>query len=1269
VHTYTTAGDYTVILTATNNGGSSSCRKVNYIHVGPPVPPVANFTSDIWSGIEPLTVHFTDKSTGYITGWQWNFDDGTVNYTGQNPVHTYDKNAAGLHNVTLTVSNAGGSSTMMKMYYINVMLPPVPVADFTATPDHGTVPLTVTFTDRSTNSPNKWQWDFGDGSAISPSQNTVHQYTTAGTFTVSLWASSDGGTSLVCQKQIGVTLPDVPVVDFSANQTTGWYAGASGPQFCVNFTDLTTGSALSSWQWNFGDGTGIDVNRNTVHTFTTPGVYNISLTVRNPGGSVTNTKTGLINLSIPPVPAVDFSANRTSGAWPLGIQFTSNVGGMYLGTYQWSFGDGSQNSTALNPYHSYGIAGTYTVTLTVYNPGGSSTLQKTGFVTVNGPSAPIVDFISNKTNGVYPLCVAFTDKSNLPSTSVYTTTWDWNFGDGTANSTLQNPIHTFTKPGVYSITLTVTNPGGTGSKQWANNITVTVPPAPVAAFTANRTTGFYDGNPFDVQFNDTSNVLDPSFYPTYYNWSFGDGSQNSSVRNATHTYNGAGTYNVMLTVTNEGGANTVLRTGYMTIVMPAVPVASFTATPDSGNTPVTVQFLNTSTGMFISSIRWDFGDGTGTVANVQNPSHTYTHKGTYTVTLTVQNPGGNATATRTITTVTVPPKAHYSASASTILSGQQVTLYDQSTEGTPAQWLWTITDNNGHTVTSTQQNPVVTLYADDSRGKAIKYDVTLYVENEGGSNSLWCTNYILVNPASIPMGAASGPANDIYTITVQDANGNYVLGNSTNPYPVGQYILQGGQLANPYSGYISPDALALPEGVYNITIYRNYAGGDKWGYELKVYDNMKLGQSVDTGSVAKLGMNNFLDQLQTRDRAGLVNFSSDVTLVAPLSKDMSVISNAVEGLNAVGATNIVDGMAMARSQFESNPRPEAKKIEILLTDAVDHDIESQFGAIYDEIRRASEENISIFTIGIANDNRSLNTTLLIDIAAMTKGNYYFVDPNDPMQLLDVLGAIGHKISEDITQNSTVDLITENDNVTYVDHSGIMTVDDGKTIRTYTGLDPYNWPNLLENGTHKTLKWNIPGINLGYKVSLSYTMTATKQGYTYPVSNLSFGTFVDSLGSTMPSIPIAGNQIYVRDNLTDTLEGKSMMTVQVIMPSEETTPHLITQTIQNIAWNVTYYGVVPYTWVVDCAPLGTSNFKAIASGYNDTSENATQVYTAQWNLESMNLPMGKIYTIRITATDVYGMFTDSKLVSVQLPVVYPGNAINLTSDDSGKKQPY
>ncbi len=177
----------------------------------PPTPPVAAFSLTPTAGTAPLTVQFTDQSSNTPTSWAWDFDNnGTTDSTAQNPSHQYA--AAGTYSVKLTVANGDGNDSLTKTNAVTVgdAPPTPPVAAFSLTPTAGTAPLTVQFTDQSSNTPTSWAWDFdNNGTTDSTAQNPSHQYAAAGTYSVKLTvANGDGNDSLT--KTNAVTVGDAP---------------------------------------------------------------------------------------------------------------------------------------------------------------------------------------------------------------------------------------------------------------------------------------------------------------------------------------------------------------------------------------------------------------------------------------------------------------------------------------------------------------------------------------------------------------------------------------------------------------------------------------------------------------------------------------------------------------------------------------------------------------------------------------------------------------------------------------------------------------------------------------------------------------------------------------------------------------------------------------------------------------------------------------------------------------------------------------------------
>jgi len=628
VHTFNKSGLYSVKLTASNEKGSNTLTKSSYIAVSSVSnTPVSKFSASLTSGKAPLTVDFTDQSTGSPTAWKWTFGDGN-NSTEKNPVHTYNK--SGLYSVTLTASNAKGSNALTKTGYIAVSsVLPAPVTSFSASPTSGKTPFTVSFTDQSTGSPTSWKWTFGDGSN-STEKNPVHTYNKSGNYTVALTTTNEGGSdkvqkfnyiNVISERGSLVSNPDyiVPVTAFTANTTSG-----SMP-LTVDFTDQSTGLP-TSWKWTFGDGN-TSTDKNPVHTYNKSGRYSVTLTANNENGSNALTKTGYIYVSnVLPAPVSKFSVSSSSGSMPLTVRFTDQSTESPT-SWRWTFGDGNA-STERNAVHTYNKSGRYTVTLTASNENGTNVLTKSSYIAVSSVlPAPVTDFSASPTSGKAPLTVSFTDQSIGSPTS-----WKWTFGDG-SNSTEKNPVHKYNKSGLYSVTLTASNENGTNALTKTGYVAVSsVLNIPIANFSASPTSG---GVPLTVGFTDQSTGS-----PTSWKWTFGDGN-NSTERNPVHTYNKTGLYSVTLTASNENGTNVLTKTGYIAVSNSLA--AAFSAIPTSGPAPLSVSFTDRSTGS-PTSWKWTFGDGNNSTE--KNPVYVYNKTGQYTVSLTVNNLQSSSTETR-----------------------------------------------------------------------------------------------------------------------------------------------------------------------------------------------------------------------------------------------------------------------------------------------------------------------------------------------------------------------------------------------------------------------------------------------------------------------------------------------------------------------------------------------------------------------------------------------------------------------------------------------
>lgn len=676
----------------------------------------ANFTASPTSGCSPIVVNFQDLSTNNPTTWSWNFGNGSTSNL-QNPTTTYFN--PGTYTVTLTATNASGSSTLTRTNFITVHAQPN--VNFTANDSSGCFPVPVQFTDLSNggagNTITAWEWDFGDGS-YSTQQNPSHAYVTAGNFTVTLKVTNDKGCFRVYSKTQYMQITPGVVASFTNSQPN-----VCGAPVGINFTNTSTGPPTLAYAWNFGDG-GTSTSQNPSHQYNNPGSYNVSLTVTSSQGcsaTVTTNSAVVIgtittNFSAPDSVCLNDSIsfiNTTSPApvssfWDFGDGTTSTqvnprkayqVPGVYqvklvanqsfctdsiiksitvlarpngdftapdtlkckpphtvnfqdltagATSWQWNFGDGG-TSTAQNPSHTYTTYGDFTVTLIV---GGSfgckDTVVKTAFVKIRKPQIQVTGLPAE---GCLPFTI--TPLSNI-ITGDNVTSYLWNFGDG-ITSTQQNPTHTYTNQGIYTVTLTVTTSGGCTETLTING-GVKAGTKPVADFTASPLTVCAITQ--QVQFTDLSAPADAWL------WNFGD-SSTSALQNPSHAFPRPGAYTIILIAKNVGCADTMIRTNYVTVLP---PVSQFFASPNCINRNI---FTFTDNSLGPLTWAWDFGDGTTSTA--QNPPpHIFPGSGSYTVSLTVTNGSCSHSSSQVIKVIDENPD--FTATPTTVCVGDTITL-------------------------------------------------------------------------------------------------------------------------------------------------------------------------------------------------------------------------------------------------------------------------------------------------------------------------------------------------------------------------------------------------------------------------------------------------------------------------------------------------------------------------------------------------------------------------------------------------------------------
>lgn len=508
----------------------------------------ANFKADTTSGCAPLSVNFTNLSTGTTgsTTYLWTLGNGnTSNLLNAGAIY----GTPGTYTVSLKVCDGAICESITKTAYIKAFAKPV--ANFGSNVTIGCLPLTVSFTDSSTFTDGNivsWLWDFNDGST-STSQNPSKTYTTAGCKKVSLNITDING----CKSSKVVDC----YVNVIAKPTAGFTIPAPGSIACdtpftVTFNNTSTGTGTLTYQWFFDDGDS-SILTNPSHTFNSFDTFTVALVVNNQ--SCTDTMRQ--DVKIVKVKS-GFTMSKDTVCPNQLVSFTdTSLNGFF---YFWDFGNGVTSSSQ-NPQAVYSTPGDYQILHITTGPAPSCKDTVTDSINVELVKADFsVDspFYSCKT----PLTAQFHDSS---SNAVG---WEWHFGDvppPNDTSFAQNPSHTFS-PSIpctynYTVTLIATSPHGCkASKVKPANVVIEIP-------TVNTTTNPNPAKgciPLDVNFTGDVNagvwnfdsaqcIGSPSIATKVKTWSWDFGvptltTDTSSLQNPVYTYNDDGFMYAVLTV-------------------------------------------------------------------------------------------------------------------------------------------------------------------------------------------------------------------------------------------------------------------------------------------------------------------------------------------------------------------------------------------------------------------------------------------------------------------------------------------------------------------------------------------------------------------------------------------------------------------------------------------------------------------------------------------------------------------------------------------------
>jgi len=460
---------------------------------------------------------YSDSTNTTGSTFKWSFGDGSSNATGANPSHTYT--TAGNYTLSLNVKNAAGCSDSGSTV---ITVNKLPTAAFGASlvscpgqsiyfTDSSTAPGSATITG--------WEYNFGDGSAVSNSQSPSHQYATAGTDTVTLTVTSSTG--CVATTTRTVVVPEGPKAGFTTNVVC-----SGDTTYFNNTSKVYTYAGTPTYLWNFGDNTGTSTTENPSHVYSS-GTYRALLTITTASGC-TDTFGSPIYIDSRPTAGIS-APDSTCVNSTINIDDASTTSSSV--TYNWNFGDGGTSQVANNK-HTYTSAGKYVVKYKIQAGGtGGCPDSITKTITVFG--LPTANFGADT-------AVCEDSKLQFTDSSKGAVSYSWNFGDGVGTSSTTNPKYTYTTSGNYTVTETVTNGAGCSSKKSMN---VNVNPLPVDTF-------MYTENTTGIVTFTQSDATDKSV------WNFGDKSSTSTTINPVHTYPsvvGKTSYFASLTTTSKNG--------------------------------------------------------------------------------------------------------------------------------------------------------------------------------------------------------------------------------------------------------------------------------------------------------------------------------------------------------------------------------------------------------------------------------------------------------------------------------------------------------------------------------------------------------------------------------------------------------------------------------------------------------------------------------------------------------------------------------------------
>jgi len=514
------------------------------------------------------------------------------------------------------------------------------------------------------NTPDNFSWNFDDGTGWVGLGAGIQNYTynTAGDYVIQFVGTVSTASS-GCSDTVSVPLhvQPAPIADFNISNNDGC------DSLTVTFTDNSSGGAVG-WSWDFGNGNSSILQNPPPQDYDAPGSYIVVLLAIS---SNTCISSSIQTINVWESPVADFTANNVCEG---GVsEFTDQSifpANDTLIAWNWNFGDGN-SSTNQDATNVYANSGTFPVSLTVNTAHCSNNIV----IPIDVNPKPDMGFNPSPDEGCTTLNVSFTN------TTTGAVDYSWEFGDG-FTSNLENPDHGFLNLGLVDTIYTVQLIGETalGCTDTIYD-QITVYPGSLSDFTVGPVP---DCAPAEVFFfNNSINGFS-------YEWDFGDGTPVSNLSDPSHNFNNTSlfieNYNVRLVTFSANGCS---DTSFQVVPVNPQLVLALTATPDSGCSPLVVNFPQSATDGAVAWF-WDFGDGTN--SNQQSPTHTYVNATTnamqFDVELTAINAFGCTDTLNTFIIVHPNPTSQISALPTFGCAPLDITFGNTSTGGVDYIWVY-----------------------------------------------------------------------------------------------------------------------------------------------------------------------------------------------------------------------------------------------------------------------------------------------------------------------------------------------------------------------------------------------------------------------------------------------------------------------------------------------------------------------------------------------------------------------------------------------------